>query len=103
MPRSGVPDRRGRETPRRRTARERPGNGPAIFFRRPGLEGSNPRGFKKVFRCETEIVGILERSQLNGPDDVENVRKVQAGFRITPLAPSKTGPRLTSPLPDQHM
>jgi len=63
------------------------GNGSGNFlFVGPSWQGEIPEGFKKVFRCETEIVGILGRTQLNGPDDIENVRKVQAGFRITPLS-----------------
>ena len=52
----------------------------------PQWKGEIPPGFKKVFKSETQIVGILGRTQLNGPEDVENVRKVQAGYKLTPLS-----------------
>lgn len=52
----------------------------------PRWKGEVPAGFKKVFNSETQIVGILGRTQLNGPEDVENVRKVQAGYKLTPLS-----------------
>ncbi len=52
----------------------------------PQWKGETLTGFKRVFKSETEIVGILGRTQLNGPDDVENVKKVQAGFKLTPLS-----------------
>ena len=52
----------------------------------PQWKGEVPPGFKKVFRSETQIVGILGRTQLNGPDDVVNVKAVQAGYRLTPLS-----------------
>lgn len=52
----------------------------------PQWRGNIPLSFKKIFRSETEIVGVLGRTQLNGPDDVDNVRRVQAGFKLTPLS-----------------
>lgn len=52
----------------------------------PQWKGEVPPGFKKVFKSETQIVGILGRTQLNGPEDVENVKKVQAGYKLTPLS-----------------
>lgn len=52
----------------------------------PKWKGEVPPGFKKVFRSETEIVGTLVRTQLNGPEDVPNVKKVQAGYKLTPLS-----------------
>ena len=52
----------------------------------PKWKGEPGPEFKKVFRSETDIVGILGRTQLNGPDDVENVKAVQAGFKLTPLS-----------------
>ncbi len=52
----------------------------------PQWRGDASKEFKKVFRCETEIVGILGRTQLNGPEDIDNVKAIQAGFRLTPLS-----------------
>jgi len=52
----------------------------------PQWSGPIPDNFKKVFRSETEIVGILGRTQLNGVQDIDDVKKVQAGIKITPLS-----------------
>jgi hypothetical protein len=52
----------------------------------PQWNGGVPAAFKKVFKSETQIVGILGRTQLNGPEDVENVKRVQSGFKLTPLS-----------------
>jgi hypothetical protein len=70
------------------------GNGAGNYlFVGPLWNGAAPPGFDKVFRSETQIVGILGRTQLKNPGDVENVKKVQAGYRITPLSAfAKTPP-----------
>ncbi|MQR00995.1 DUF1254 domain-containing protein [Glaciimonas soli] len=52
----------------------------------PQWQGDVPGGIKKVFKSETEIVGILGRTQLNGPQDIDNVKQVQAGFKLRPLS-----------------
>ncbi len=52
----------------------------------PQWQGEVPAGFKQVFKSETEIVGVLGRTQLNGPQDIDNVKQVQAGFKLTPLS-----------------
>jgi hypothetical protein len=52
----------------------------------PQWNGRLPDGFRKVFRSETQIVGVLGRTQLTGPDDMENVKRVQSGFRLSPLS-----------------
>jgi hypothetical protein len=53
------------------------GNGAGDFLMvGPQWKGEVPAEVKKVFRSETQVVGILGRTQLNGPDDVENVKKV---------------------------
>jgi hypothetical protein len=60
----------------------------------PGWKGSKPKGIKKVVRSETEIVIAAIRTQLFGPGDMENVKKVQAGYKIQPLSAylKKKGP-----------
>jgi hypothetical protein len=63
----------------------------------PRWKGTVPAGFTKVFHSETEIVGVLGRTQLNGPDDVENVKAVQAGFRLTPLSAFEKTPAPPAP------
>jgi hypothetical protein len=52
----------------------------------PEWNGRVPDGFRKVFRSETQIVGVLGRTQLTGPDDMENVKRVQSGFRLSALS-----------------
>jgi hypothetical protein len=52
----------------------------------PGWKGEAPKGVEKVFRSETELVFPLFRTQLFGPDDLENVKKVQAGYKAQPLS-----------------
>jgi hypothetical protein len=41
---------------------------------------------KKVFRSETEFVFAAYRTQLFNPDDLDNVKKVQAGYKAEPLS-----------------
>jgi len=52
----------------------------------PGWEGKTPRGVKKVFRSETGFVFALYRTQLFSPDDLDNVKEVQAGYKAEPLS-----------------
>ncbi len=52
----------------------------------PKWHGSKPPGIREVFQAETEIVGTLTRTALNGPEDVPNVRAIQAQYRLQPLS-----------------
>jgi len=52
----------------------------------PGWKGSQPPGVKKVFRCETEFALAGFRSQLFNPADLDNVKKIQAGYKAQPLS-----------------
>jgi len=51
-----------------------------------GWKGDAPKGVKKVFRCETELAFPTYRTQLFDPGDIENVKKVQAGYKVQPLS-----------------
>jgi hypothetical protein len=63
------------------------GNGGGSFLLAgPGWKGDAPKGVKKVFRCETELAFPAYRTQLFNPGDIENVKKVQAGYKIQPLS-----------------
>ena len=63
------------------------GNGGGSFLLAgPGWKGATPKGVKKVFRCETELVFPTYRTQLFDPADIENVKKVQAGYKVQPLS-----------------
>jgi hypothetical protein len=52
----------------------------------PGWKGEAPKGVKKVIRSETEFVLAGYRTQLFNPADLENVKKVQAGYKVQPLS-----------------
>jgi hypothetical protein len=52
----------------------------------PGWKGDKPEGIEQVIQAETEIVGILGRTSLNGPDDVKNVAAIQSQYRLEPLS-----------------
>ncbi len=52
----------------------------------PNWQGETPEGVKEVIRSETDFAFVLYRTQLFGPDDIENVKKVQAGYGVKPLS-----------------
>jgi hypothetical protein len=63
------------------------GNGGGSFLLAgPGWEGATPKGVKKVFRCDTDFAFVAGRTQLFNPDDIDNVRKIQAGYKVQPLS-----------------
>jgi hypothetical protein len=63
------------------------GNGGGSFLLAgPGWKGATPKGIKKVFRCETELAIPTYRTQLFDPGDIDNVKKVQAGYKVQPLS-----------------
>jgi hypothetical protein len=49
-------------------------------------KGATPKGVKKVIRAETELVLAIFRTQLLNPADLDNVKKVQAGYKAEPLS-----------------
>jgi len=63
------------------------GNGGGSFLLAgPGWKGDAPKGVNKVFRCETELAFPTYRTQLFDPGDIDNVKKVQAGYKVQPLS-----------------
>ena len=52
----------------------------------PNWKGATPKGIKKVFRSETELVFATYRTQLFDPADIDNVKKVQAGYKVQLLS-----------------
>jgi hypothetical protein len=58
------------------------GNGAGCFMiAGPNWKGEKPEGITKVFRCETDFSMAGFRTQLFNPADIDNVRKIQAGYR----------------------
>jgi hypothetical protein len=57
------------------------------LFAGPRWKGTVPKGIKAVFRAETEIVGTLTRTAIEGgPEDIPALQAVQAQYRLTPLS-----------------
>jgi len=52
----------------------------------PRWSGERPDGIKAVIRSETDFDFVQYRTQLFNPADIENVKKVQAGYRVQPLS-----------------
>jgi hypothetical protein len=52
----------------------------------PGWKGPRPEGIKRVIRSETELALVIFRTQLFNPDDIENVKRIQAGYKVQPLS-----------------
>lgn len=51
----------------------------------PRYQGEKPAGIDQVIRSETELALVLYRTQLFGEQDLENVKKIQTGYTVTPL------------------
>jgi hypothetical protein len=63
------------------------GNAPGNYLLAgPHWKGEKPAGIKDVIRCETELALVLFRTQLFRPDDINNVKEIQAGYRVQPLS-----------------
>jgi len=52
----------------------------------PHWKGPKPEGVSEVIRCETELAFVLYRTQLFNPDDILNVKRVQAGYKVQALS-----------------
>ena len=52
----------------------------------PNWNGEAPAGIKKVIKAETQFVLALYRTQLFNPEDIENVKKIQAGYKAQTLS-----------------
>jgi len=52
----------------------------------PNWNGETPPGIKEVIRSETDFNFILYRTQLFSPDDIDNVKKIHAGYKVEPLS-----------------
>jgi hypothetical protein len=61
-------------------------DGGSFLIAGPGWVGDTPKGVKKIIRSETEFVLAAYRTQLFSPDDLDNVKKVQAGYKVQTLS-----------------
>jgi len=61
-------------------------DGGSFLIAGPGWKGETPRGIKKVLTSETELIIAAYRTQLFNPHDLDNVKKIQAGYKAEPLS-----------------
>ena len=61
-------------------------DGGSFLVAGPGWKGETPKGVTKVFRSETELTLAAFRTQLFNPGDLDNVKKIQAGYKAQPLS-----------------
>ncbi len=61
-------------------------DGGSYLIAGPSWKGEKPASINKVIQSETEFVFGAFRTQLFSPDDMENVKKVQAGYKVQPLS-----------------
>ena len=52
----------------------------------PNWTGEKPEGVTKVFQSETELGLAVYRTQLFNPDDIDNVKKIQTGYKVETLS-----------------
>ncbi|AWY39158.1 DUF1254 domain-containing protein [Pseudomonas putida] len=63
------------------------GNGGGHFLLAgPDWQGTVPPGVDRVFRSETRFAFVFYRTQLEGPGDLDNVKRIQAGYKVQPLS-----------------
>ncbi len=76
------------------------GNGGGNFLiAGPGWKGKKPKGITKVIRSDTALALALFRTQLFSPADLDNVKKVQAGYKAQPLSAFLGQPAPKTPPP----
>ncbi len=63
------------------------GTGPGRYLLAgPRWEGRSPSDLDRVLRFETDIVFVIGRTQLLGPDDVETCGRIMASYDLRPLS-----------------
>src|SRR4029453_11693715 len=61
-------------------------DGGSFLVAGPNWKGEAPNGVKQVIRSETEFVFAAYRTQLFDPGDLDNVKKIQAGYKAQTLS-----------------
>src|SRR5262249_10330245 len=74
----------------------------------PSWKGEAPPGIKKVFRSGSEFSSAVYRTQLFDPGDMDNVKKIQAGYQVRTLSaylnkPAPSAPAVDFPKIDQAL
>lgn len=66
----------------------------------PGWNGDKPAGITDVIRSDTDFALVIYRTQLFDPKDIDNVKKIQAGYTVEPLSAFAHQPAATAPAVD---
>lgn len=83
------------------------GNGGGhVLLAGPGWKGETPAGIAHVVRSETQFGLAIYRTQLFEPSEIENVRRIQAEYKVEPLSsflkvaapPAAPAPAFPAPL-----
>jgi len=61
-------------------------DGGTFLLTGPGWKGEVPEGITKVIPVETQLVLAAYRTQLFRPSDIDNVKNVQAGYKVQTLS-----------------
>lgn len=66
----------------------------------PGWNGKKPKGVDKIIQTECNFAVALGRTQVYGPDDVGNAKKVMEGYKAQTLSEflGKEAPAVSAPL-----
>ena len=76
------------------------GNGAGNFLLAgPHWSGEKPEGIKAVIKSETDFDFVLYRTQLFNAGDIDDVKKVQAGYKVRPLSQFLGQPAPSAPRP----
>ncbi|MCC6682856.1 MAG: DUF1254 domain-containing protein [Phycisphaeraceae bacterium] len=60
--------------------------GGSFLIAGPAWKGAQPEGVKEVIQSETELALAVYRTQLLNPGDLDNVKKVQSGYKVQTLS-----------------
>jgi hypothetical protein len=85
-------------------------DGGTFLFVGPSWKGEAPAGITKVLHMETELLSVVGRTQLFNPKDLDNVKKIQAGYKVQTLSaflgatapPASPEPNWPMPLDSQQ-
>ena len=61
-------------------------NGGSFLIVGPEWKGDIPKGIAKVIHSETDLILALYRTQLFNPGDLDNVKKIQAKYKVQTLS-----------------
>ena len=60
--------------------------GGSFLLAGPRWKGEKPEGIRSIIRSETELAFVIYRTQLFNPEDIENVKRIQAGYQVQTLS-----------------